>query len=333
MEKEAIAASAARAQGDARYKKENDRFNAELEAFEKRASNNVIHLGVPGEILRSCGLNDTEMFIRPKVLRSHMNTHGINIADVRNLPGALNNPLMVYEWGTKARSLIVITDLTLKDGRKITAAVKLERNGKAVELNELASVHGKDAARFIRDMENAKSGGLEEALRYVSDKEKALAWIGNVPPKGTTEAPQGLHLREIIEDFENPSIKNIRYSREAFPATAEERSGIEREAKANGTWLKAPNGKPSKLTPEQWVTVRTRAFKEWFGDWEKAANAKISVKEFSGSEGNRIYTVEAVDVEKPAGNLAPKQSEKIEKGNPTQASLHDDIRALSSILP
>ena len=265
---EAIAASAARAQGEARYKKENDRFNAELEAFEKRASNNVIHLGVPGEILRACGLNDTEMFIRPKVLRSHMNTHGINIADVRNLPGALNNPLMVYEWGTKARSLIVITDLTLKDGRKITAAVKLERNGKAAEVNELASVHGKDAARFIRDMENAKSGGLEKALRYVSDKEKALAWLGNVPPRGTTEAPQGLHLQKIIEDFENPSIKNIRFRREAFPATTEEREGIEREAKAKGTWLKAPNGNPTKLTPEQWVTVRTRAFKEWFGDWE-----------------------------------------------------------------
>ena len=279
---EAIAASAARAQGEARYKKENDRFNAELEAFEKRASNNVIHLGVPGEILRACGLNDTEMFIRPKVLRSHMNTHGINIADVRNLPGALNNPLMVYEWGTKARSLIVITDLTLKDGRKITAAVKLERNGKAAEVNELASVHGKDAARFIRDMENAKSGGLEKALRYVSDKEKALAWLGNVPPRGTTEAPQGLHLQKIIEDFENPSIKNIRFKREAFSATAEERAGIEREAKAKGTWLKAPNGNPSELTPEQWVTVRTRAFKEWFGDWENDAKNASKVVDGNG---------------------------------------------------
>ena len=58
---------------------------------------------------------------------------------------------------------------------------------------------------------------------------------------------------------------------EAFPATAEERAGIEREAKGKGAWLKAPNGEPTNLTPEQWVTVRTRAFKEWFGDWEKAA--------------------------------------------------------------
>ncbi len=30
----------------------------------------------------------------------------------------------------------------------------------------------------------------------------------------------------------------------------------------------APNGKPSKLAADDWVTVRTQAFKEWFGDWE-----------------------------------------------------------------
>jgi hypothetical protein len=30
----------------------------------------------------------------------------------------------------------------------------------------------------------------------------------------------------------------------------------------------APNGKPSKLTHEQWHLVRTPEFKAWFGDWE-----------------------------------------------------------------
>ena len=42
-------------------------------------------------------------------------------------------------------------------------------------------------------------------------------------------------------------------------------------AKADGTYMKAPNDKPSRLSPRQWVQVRTRAFKEWFGDWELAS--------------------------------------------------------------
>ncbi len=32
--------------------------------------------------------------------------------------------------------------------------------------------------------------------------------------------------------------------------------------------LLAPNGKPSNLTEKQYVQVRTKAFKKWFGDWE-----------------------------------------------------------------
>lgn len=43
------------------------------------------------------------------------------------------------------------------------------------------------------------------------------------------------------------------------------------EAKSNGTYLKAPNGADTNLTPKQWAMVRTKAFKNWFGDWEKAA--------------------------------------------------------------
>lgn len=42
------------------------------------------------------------------------------------------------------------------------------------------------------------------------------------------------------------------------------------KAKADGTYMKAPNGKPSKLSPRQWAQVRTKAFKRWFGDWEKS---------------------------------------------------------------
>ena len=33
-------------------------------------------------------------------------------------------------------------------------------------------------------------------------------------------------------------------------------------------WMKAPNGSDTNLTEDQWITVRTPAFKNWFGDWE-----------------------------------------------------------------
>lgn len=43
--------------------------------------------------------------------------------------------------------------------------------------------------------------------------------------------------------------------------------------------LLAPNGKPSNLNERQYAQVRTKAFKEWFGDWEKEAlKNKVSPK-------------------------------------------------------
>ena len=51
--------------------------------------------------------------------------------------------------------------------------------------------------------------------------------------------------------------------------TNEERSIMDK-SKANGTWLKAPNGKTSKLSPKQWVAARTAGFKDKYGDWELA---------------------------------------------------------------
>ena len=53
-----------------------------------------------------------------------------------------------------------------------------------------------------------------------------------------------------------------------------EESDIVKRAKADGTYMKAPNGKPSKLNERQWEQVRSNEFKNWFGDWEKAARAK-----------------------------------------------------------
>ena len=52
---------------------------------------------------------------------------------------------------------------------------------------------------------------------------------------------------------------------------SDEEKKIVETAKANDTYMKAPNGKPTNLSEKQWAQVRTKAFKDWFGDWEKAA--------------------------------------------------------------
>ncbi|MDR1786172.1 MAG: hypothetical protein LBR23_06915 [Spirochaetaceae bacterium] len=49
-------------------------------------------------------------------------------------------------------------------------------------------------------------------------------------------------------------------------------------------WLKAPNGKDTRLTERQWVQVRTPFFKRYFGDWEAAALIDMAQRAWNGDK-------------------------------------------------
>ena len=76
---------------------------------------------------------------------------------------------------------------------------------------------------------------------------------------------------EATKDLRNPVTQNKGTS----SGYTDEMRSIKREALKNGTFMKAPNGNPTNLNERQWLQVRTKAFKDWFGDWERAAMQKF----------------------------------------------------------
>jgi hypothetical protein len=58
--------------------------------------------------------------------------------------------------------------------------------------------------------------------------------------------------------------------------------GIKKKYINTPQWMKAPNGKPTKLNERQWLQVRTPAFKNWFGDWENDSMAASQVVDANG---------------------------------------------------
>ena len=108
-----------------------------------------------------------------------------------------------------------------------------------------------DVLRSIREyFAEHFSAKQKTALDHAIDKLENLLEVSSAKVSATNQTAKGRY-----------AIKDI---------SAEEQSIID-AAKANGTYLKAPNGADTNLTPRQWAQVRTKAFKEWFGDWEKAA--------------------------------------------------------------
>lgn len=62
----------------------------------------------------------------------------------------------------------------------------------------------------------------------------------------------------------------------------EEYNAIKEQYYNTDNWLKAPNGKPTNLTEEQWIMVRTEAFKNWFGDWQNDPENSSKVVDENG---------------------------------------------------
>ena len=63
--------------------------------------------------------------------------------------------------------------------------------------------------------------------------------------------------------------------------TTEEQAIIAR-SKAEGSYMKAPNGQATNLNEKQWAQVRTRAFRDWFGDWENCPDEASKVRDANG---------------------------------------------------
>jgi hypothetical protein len=189
----------------AEQKRVNDEFNVAVRRVEKGESVGRISLGRTPSILKQLGIKSEKLTMREAVLRSHMAKHGLTASDIADLPSAIQSPLIVYTWGTKAKSMVVVTSIP-RGTQRITVAVKLERNGESVEVNEIASVHGKDIERILKEITTDKSDFGKDNLKYV-DKEKAAEWLNLTPPKGAdVRTAQQLRAAKIIKDFENPII-------------------------------------------------------------------------------------------------------------------------------
>ena len=63
--------------------------------------------------------------------------------------------------------------------------------------------------------------------------------------------------------------------------TKEEQEILNKSPRDSQGRLLAPNGKKSNLTERQYAQVRTKAFKDWFGDWENANKENPYSKDIS----------------------------------------------------
>ncbi len=191
-----------------------------------------------------------------------------------------------YAWGQFNNGIITLSDIaaegtTYHEAFHAVFNLLLDQNERTSLLNEYREKHP--------NMDNLS---LEEELaedfrEFVIQGGKDTRSLG----RKIIDFFKSLFIKtKYWKDFRPSSIYYFRainegkYSRENIPITTLGDSRYKQEeytqemkdilAKAprdSQGRLLAPNRKPSNLTERQYAQVRTKAFKEWFGDWEKVA--------------------------------------------------------------
>ena len=234
----------------------NKQFNDDLDEFERNRllSSRKFNLGRPSPILMSAGLNGVSIQMTQSVLRKHLDKHNLKTDDLRELPEAIRTPIMVYEWGDKARNSVIVTSIPRGEER-ITTTIRLTRDGNKLNVNEISSIYGKSAERLIRDINTPKSEFGKDNLRYV-DKKQVLDWFAMEAPKASSQTQQELiTATKVIENFENPPINEkkviddttndmVRYSIKASEQLDKEDEvmGETKSPQTKGFWFCDPEG-------------------------------------------------------------------------------------------
>ncbi len=161
---------------------------------------------------------------------------------------------------------------------------------------EARRVHYTAATRIHELFENAEDALFEESYKDDPSRAGAYHFFNTVDIEGMGRFDvnvSAIALKEERENIlytleltiENPATRGAT-SREGRFSTPfkggvstrnlssyrsfveKEKAAVRKKAVADGTFMKAPNGKDTNLTEDQWLSVRTEAFKSWFGDWE-----------------------------------------------------------------
>lgn len=117
----------------------------------------------------------------------------------------------------------------------------------------------------IYEISNIGDDGVYEIVRRFNYTDP-LTLVKDENGKLVNKRGEGEHVIRVKPTFEETRPDSGIRFRETRIIPEEE--NIIKKAKSDGSYMKAPNGNPTNLNEKQWVQVRTKAFKEWFGDWE-----------------------------------------------------------------
>lgn len=190
--------------------------------------------------------------------------------------------IQVYEngpvaWGMFSEGIVTLSDLSAKgttyhEAFHVVFNLMTDPEQRKALFKEAREIFGEKSEDELEE-------DMAEAFReYVMTKEerslgqKIIDFFKNLFAKVTNwkyVKPSLYSYYRMIDQgaYKKSSLGST--SKTAFreEAYTKEMEDIKAKAIADGSFMKAPNGKPTNLNERQWLQVRTKNFIDWFGDW------------------------------------------------------------------
>ena len=164
------------------------------------------------------------------------------------------------------------------------------------------------------------------------DKEASLA-LNKVGIKGVTYVGQRDGRCFVIFDDQAISIIE-KFNQEMQDAVSSQMAAVRKQYEGTPQWMMAPNGKPTNLTEEEWLAVRTPAFKAAFGDWEARARLILphdveNLEEAAATARSVVGKCLTNDVLGVTAVLSNKNISKMVSASATRKSVNARVHALA----
>lgn len=184
-----------------------------------------------------------------------------------------------YAWGMLKKGTIVLSDraargtlyhesfhfvsqvlMSRAERRRLYKAAALKYGDKSLmDLEELLAEDFRRYTQGIEDTEVKQMNFIQRMFSSIRDIIKGIFGKNIELDQLFSEINRGRYARRKAKLAADTSYRETEFSREM--------QSIKDKAIANGTFMKAPNGKPTNLNERQWLQVRTKNFINWFGDW------------------------------------------------------------------
>lgn len=178
----------------------NKQFNQQLEGLtEENADKVTLSLGRPSAVLRAAGVEDKPMKLYGNKVIKKMRKHGFTLAEIKDLPRAVADPIAVFNNYQKNGNRSILTELQIGD-KHILVSVTVGKTGVDADFNIVSSVFGKGSNNVV--------DWINKGYATFINKEKALDYL-HFSERSISEASDNQELvstANIIRNFENPNV-------------------------------------------------------------------------------------------------------------------------------